>query len=125
MSPWYNEYSWRECHEAPENLSDAELSRAEEFWRENVRRYPRGWAAISKLNDVIAERERRERARATLDAAREIREAAETVRSSLEDLSSSVESDREALSDDVAELTEELRALRERMDEIQRKLWRR
>ncbi|MBF8276135.1 MAG: hypothetical protein HW390_1208 [Candidatus Brocadiaceae bacterium] len=122
---WYNEYSNREIHEESEKLSNAELIRSEDYWRECVRRHPKGWAAVRKLNEVIAERERRERASIPLDAAREMRETSETLRSSLEDISSAIESNREALHDDAAYLTEELRALRERMDDIQRKLERR
>ena len=71
------EYSWREIWEDPENLNDAELSRAEEYWRDRVRGTSGAWAWEDKLNCIVAEREKRERARAPLYAAQEIHFALE------------------------------------------------
>ena len=61
MSRIRNDFTQREIWGDPKELSDGELQNAEEWWRSEVDRYPRGWEAIDHLNKVLAEKQARAR----------------------------------------------------------------
>jgi hypothetical protein len=57
----HRDFSQREIWGDPSELSDAELSKAEQWWQYEVKRHPKGWAAIEHLNKVFAEKDKRQR----------------------------------------------------------------
>ena len=119
-----NDFTHREIWGKPHELSDHELAKAERWWRSEVDRYPRGWAAIDHLNSVLAEKQKRgrqERIASGLDGLRDevvrLREENEGLRQENVDLSGSInELDKSA-----SRMSDKLTETNRRLDELSRR----